>query len=290
MSVVIGNTKINESNTSITEIIIDDIELDYYCNKIQKFHYVWVKKGENKDKIKYYLNNIIILKFSDLNIDWDFMLNYVKIMKNKTIPDYKNIKTWDELIQTNVDFIKGKYYRTFYHGAPLDDETINNRQYYNSILKINELGLFTVCSQPATIVYHECDNKDCSIHETLCSVYFFCEKHIGDKIISKLINNDDIYMMYETNDTKFSNLPEESVIITNRIREDDNCDNCNNNWKIQGEISNKHLDNHTFTHSFAYRGYPNFINMIDKGYYFLIFGKDIKKPISVPQLLIDVLI
>lgn len=61
---------------------------------------------------------------------------------------YSKVKTWQDLINTNISFIKGEIPETFYHGGPLDEETTNNKDFYDAILEMNEKGLFTDESQP----------------------------------------------------------------------------------------------------------------------------------------------
>jgi len=260
-------------------ITIDDITISYYTNITRKYHYISNITGND---IIYCLGNFLCIKYPDydetVNVDWNIIKDYyVNIIKKKTMPDYKNIKSWDELIQSNIDFMKGKYYRTFYNVGPIDYETVKNKKYYNNILKLNELGIFTYFSQPA--LYYECE--DDIINLKLDYIYFVCETHIGEKIISKLINNDDIYIMYNTIDKAFSNLPLDKIIASNELID-------NGEIKYQGEISNDRHSERSLL-NVAHR-YPHLQEINNEGYGFLIFGKDIKKPVSVSQLIIDAIV
>ena len=59
---------------------------------------------------------------------------------------YKNVRTYKDLIKTNVAFLQGKIYHTPYHLGPIDPETIPLVQ---NLVRINEMGFFSTSGQPA---------------------------------------------------------------------------------------------------------------------------------------------
>ena len=59
---------------------------------------------------------------------------------------FRKISTFQELIDTNVQFLEGKIHHTPYHYGPVDDETL---PMIADLVKLNKLGCITITSQPA---------------------------------------------------------------------------------------------------------------------------------------------
>lgn len=70
------------------------------------------------------------------------------------IPNYSKMKTFDELCNSNVEFLNGKYTETFYHLGPVDEETI---PLLDDLRRINKLGFFSTEGQPAKLADQESD-------------------------------------------------------------------------------------------------------------------------------------
>jgi hypothetical protein len=64
---------------------------------------------------------------------------------NDAIYTFNNISSIDELQQLTLDFLKGKIIATNYHFGPLHQES---KKIINELIKMNELGFITTCSQP----------------------------------------------------------------------------------------------------------------------------------------------
>jgi len=83
---------------------------------------------------------------------------------------YEKTKTFQDLIDLNLLFINGKIDQTIYHLGCLDNETL---PYIEELIKINQLGLLTVESQPG---------------------YLFHNKYRQRAYIKFFINKDNIYL------------------------------------------------------------------------------------------------
>lgn len=61
-------------------------------------------------------------------------------------PNFINIKTFDELIEYNLKFLNGDISYTFYHGGPVDSETI---PLLDNLKLINRYGFVSTGGQPS---------------------------------------------------------------------------------------------------------------------------------------------
>lgn len=64
---------------------------------------------------------------------------------NDAIYTFNNISSTDELQSLTLEFLKGKIIATNYHFGPLHQES---KKIINELIKMNELGFITTCSQP----------------------------------------------------------------------------------------------------------------------------------------------
>jgi len=58
---------------------------------------------------------------------------------------YSKVKNWQDLCNTNLDFLQGKQNETFYHLGPINEET---NTILNELIQLNSNGFFTTNSQP----------------------------------------------------------------------------------------------------------------------------------------------
>ena len=131
---------------------------------------------------------------------------------------YKEVKNWSDMINTNIDFMNGKIDRTFYHGGPLDDETLDKRNkglFLNQCIELNKLQLFTYCSQPYRYYEDEEDETICDYHQK-SYVYFLCEPHIGPKLYKELLKDERVFISYEnyTLKTMTDNFDTDLYVVT----------------------------------------------------------------------------
>jgi hypothetical protein len=62
-------------------------------------------------------------------------------------PDlFHQVRTYRELQDVNIQFLRGEIQKTPYHGGPVDSETI---PLLSDLIRLNELGFVTVGGQPA---------------------------------------------------------------------------------------------------------------------------------------------
>lgn len=196
---------------------------------------------------------------------------------------YNNVKTWKDLCDTNVLFIKGIYKNTFYHCAPLDNETTENTEFFNDILQLNENLIFTYNSQPTI-------NEDGVMQKSYVS--FYCEQDIGYKLLPKLLLNNDIYFYFSciSNDkpcyidtfptnkynlTKFKNNSTSNIwnLYTNRFKDI----YIKNNFILKPEINILAQDCQN----------QNINKLFNESINCMIASKDYNRKFSAPNLLLS---
>ena len=90
----------------------------------------------------------------------------------RTIEDeYSDAKTFQDLRDINVKFLKGIYDHTAYHGGPVDSETI---PLLDDLCRLNTLGAYTFCGQPGLCTFREVRKipiRDDDIKKGIISVF-----------------------------------------------------------------------------------------------------------------------
>lgn len=109
---------------------------------------------------------------------------------------YKSVKTWSDLINTNIDFMNGKINKTFYHNGPLNKETHNN-SIFEPCIELNKLQLLTHNSQP--YIYDIDKDENCDVHQK-SYIAFYSESHIGKQLYEALIKDERVFVSYENYD------------------------------------------------------------------------------------------
>ena len=88
--------------------------------------------------------------------------------------------SFEELIEYNLDFLDGKHNRTFYHCAPVMDET---KPFLPKLKKLHGHGLFTFSSQPPALTEEESESDVCG----------FCGEDVEDSSdVCGCCGDDDI--------------------------------------------------------------------------------------------------
>ena len=114
---------------------IEAILLDFYCGRAP------IGRGKRFDVLTSFSTN------EERNQDWQIFLD--QEVENDRI--HRSIKSFPELINTNIGFLKGEIYATPYHGAPIDRETLPLLQ---SLIEINKFGFISTGGQPAVCEYY----------------------------------------------------------------------------------------------------------------------------------------
>lgn len=115
----------------------------------------------------------------------------------QTIEDFKQTKTIEELIEKNKLFLKGELIATCYHGGPLNPES---NLIYDKLIKINDLGMITTCSQPGLInvAYNEDPNEEDVYYEQKCFVVGYIEKFKFPAFSNKVteLMKDELFLSF----------------------------------------------------------------------------------------------
>lgn len=116
---------------------------------------------------------------------------------------YSNIKTYQDLCNVNVKYLRGEYDRSAYHSGPICEETI---QLVDDLCIINKMGVYTFCGQPSDKSFSEnLIENQLKLNILTCyeqKGYLDCFVHIDyvDKIKKSI--GEDIYCYVEYPDGK----------------------------------------------------------------------------------------
>ncbi len=199
---------------------------------------------------------------------------------------YNNVNTWEDLCNTNILFIKGRFKKTFYHNGPLDNETFENFNFYNDILQLNEKQIFTHNSQPTI-------NEDGVMQKSYLN--FCCQQDIGYKLLPKLLLCDDIYFYFlsvsKNKPCYIDTFPTDKYNLTKFKRYSLN----DNTWFLSTN-RNKNLDieNNTIIEPEINQlakccNNENINNLFNNSISCMIVSKDYNRTFSAPKLLLQLL-
>jgi hypothetical protein len=142
---------------------------------------------------------------------------------------YSKVKTWQDLCDTNIDFLQGKQDETFYHLGPTNEETDS---ILNELIQLNSNGFFTTNSQP---YINKPDNKQISYLE------FNLPYEITHKLLPELLLDNQIYFSFHScsssKHTWIDTFPSSRYNLT-KYKKDDKwyeCTNWNKNSMIDEE-------------------------------------------------------
>jgi hypothetical protein len=131
---------------------------------------------------------------------------YDEWCESRTIEDeYQDAKTFRELCNINVKFLKGIYDHSAYHMGPVDEETVPLVQ---NLCLLNSLGCYTFNGQPSrSFVKRDGD------HSVIWRCYQsrgYLDFFISDEHVSRLkdfLSTKDVYYAIESSDTVWSTIP-----------------------------------------------------------------------------------
>jgi hypothetical protein len=212
-----------------------------------------------------------------------------------TIDDmYRAVKTWDNLIDTNLLFVTGKIKETFYQYGPLNDETTEDPEFLQDIVRLNEKKIFTTGSQPF------------ELDEQRSYIDVHCDATMGEKIFKRLLNNDLVHICYATSTSYFDNMHVPRLNLTRKKKDNESTEsynrlNCNyipmtskdgkwyeptNWWKDNyidddGQIQDWPLE------SIARDSFPIIADLMHDTTNMMIVAKSFTEELSAPKVLLD---
>lgn len=117
--------------------------------------------------------------------------------------DYSAVSTWDDLIQTNIDFLEGRLQSTFYYLAPWRDDMQHNE---DNLLKLHkEHKIFTFNGQEGSFKKQQRSYLN-----------FICSYDLGNKLKDVLLKDERLYVCHACAKTQeqFNNYPSEHFPLT----------------------------------------------------------------------------
>jgi len=123
---------------------------------------------------------------------------------------YQSVKTYRDLLNTNLLFLQGKVDATYYHNTPILQETV---PLLTSLIKINDYGFFSTQGQPGTCTTGKSaiNNKQ-FIEEQRGYIEGYVPSQIAPALKSYLQKRKDIYFTMTLPDTTFThNIPENKL-------------------------------------------------------------------------------
>lgn len=207
---------------------------------------------------------------------------------------YKSVKTYKDLLNVNIKFLKGEIEQTLYHLAPVNEETI---PLLDNLIRLNKLGYYTTGGQPALCEY----NEQVKIEPNVVQYYSmeqkpFIEGLIEKKIVKKLTKflkeqHDMYYLISYKNNKTETNIPfgddmynmtrEKSHVDINMLKDEP--------WSEYTNIPNIYQETETFYDEAYYHHneYPNIVKLIDKCYHLIVVGKEYGKDIQLEERLLE---
>ncbi len=195
---------------------------------------------------------------------------------------YENVTSWKELCEINTLFVKGKIGSTFYHLAPLNNETTNNKEFLNYIIKLNESNIFTYSSQPTIIT----ENWEQKSYINLC-----CEKNVALKLLPLLLADDEIYFsFYNYDEPCWISTFNDKIYWLSRQNKNSTWNNCTN-WHKSNYVdtSNSIICNELITIAQRYVDNNNVYKLLYYSYDIFIVSRNLDINFSAPKKIFDLL-
>ena len=178
---------------------------------------------------------------------------------------YKDVKTWQDLIDINVKYLKGEIKNTFYTCGSIHNETT---PLLPKLFKLHELGFMTECGQPADIYIDSTDKTWIDDEDGDCGDWTY-EEHqksfvfgympiiLADKLKEYLDKCDNIiYKISYPNFIFETNMQNKSYNLTkSKILKQHGKDIENPEWK--------NLTNSKNEHTFEWSDIPNVDNILE---------------------------
>ena len=156
--------------------------------------------------------------------------------------------SFTELIQYNLKFLNGELDKTFYHGGPVDPETL---PLLDKLKSINSLGFFTIAGQPSLCEGPTFISKTKKVNgKTEGNFYYkseqksyligFIEKSESTKkLLLYLHKNDKVHISISNKDGKYiSNFPGRYNVTRESTRTSE--DKSWSKWRLYTNIQNEH--------------------------------------------------
>ena len=182
---------------------------------------------------------------------------------------YKLVNTWNDLIQTNILFMNDDMIDTFYHCAPLDDETLE-QDFFKACLAVNKKGILTINSQPYEDT-HKCHKNS--------YIEFYTELDIGYKLYNYLSNDPRIFISYinYANNISQDNFEEDKFNLTHYIDRENNRYINYSNWNRNNQTS-------TIINNIIIKSFPIIYNILSNSCKFFVVCKNAE---CAPQIILE---
>jgi len=200
--------------------------------------------------------------------------------------EYSLVKTFDELIKTNIKFLNGTYDHTCYHCVPVDEETM---PMLDDLKVVNKLGFFTTDSQPETGFERFTEINGCGYY-TLYEQRSYLEGFVSNyKNLKKYLQSiPDIYYLIEyPDDTYNTNIPFEKDRF--QMKRSMNYFTINSEKKIISDWENGYscIPNHEMK-SYTYDVFDdNVKKVLDECVFLIVVTKDFDSKVNLRKLMID---
>jgi hypothetical protein len=158
--------------------------------------------------------------------------------------------SFEQLIEYNLKFLNGDLRKTFYHGGPVNEETL---PLLDKLKAINSFGFFTMDGQPSLCIGPAFDSGTWDAYgipqgnwwykiEQKGYLVGFIEKSISNKnLIKHLLRNDKVHISIASKDGKYvTNFPNSEMYnVTRRSTRKSESENWSK-WLLFTNIPNEH--------------------------------------------------
>ncbi len=202
---------------------------------------------------------------------------------------YSHVSTWTDLCKTNVEFLEGKHEKTFYHCGPIDLETSQDPRFLNSLIELNNLGLFTYNSQPYK-------NPNTNIFPGIYQisyVNFHCEQTIAYKLLPLMLADNSIYFSFHSISKSrpgwIDNFPSQKFNLTKEFYNETNYRDYSN-WNKKFMIDDsKILEPELYGLAKAYLSNIKITELLEDSVSICICGRDYTAQISIPEKILELI-
>jgi hypothetical protein len=185
---------------------------------------------------------------------------------------YDEVRTWKDLIHTNLMFLEGRMFNTFYYLAPLSHETILDKDFHNNLVELTKYNIFTHDSQP----YVKTDEL-----KQISYLDFCCQPKIGILLIKSLLQDDRVYFSVTNYKKKkhIDNFKKNKLVLTwNK-----NCKQNMNSWKRTDYIENGIINNNYNIANCCSR--KRIKRMLNNSFHFFVCGTNFGIENSIPEII-----
>ncbi len=200
---------------------------------------------------------------------------------------YTHVSTWTDLCKTNVEFLEGKHEETFYNTRPIDSETSQDPKFLNSLIELNNFGLFTYNSQP----YKKSNTNIFPGIYQISYVNFHCEQIIAYKLLPLMLADNSIYFSFhsisKSRPVWIDNFPSQKFNLTKEFYNESNYRDYSN-WNKKFMIDDsKILEPELYGLAKAYSTNIKITELLEDSVSICICGRDYTTPISIPEKILE---